>query len=304
MSSVLHSPQPNSLESSCWYHSLIDGCIGTMMKIKSTLHSTASPFQKIEVVDTYSFGRMLILAGTVVFTEKDEHVYNEMVTHPALMSHPAPREICIIGGGDGGSLREALKHPSVTKVTVVEIDKMVTETVKRFFPLLYGGFRDERTELVFEDGYQWLKKSKRTFDVIIVDSYDPGGPIQSLGTDDFFELVDNSLADGGYAVFLTSSPELNRDKIRSAINDLSVKFPLCKPYTATMPSFPLGLCSFVLCGKAATAAAPIDRSRIEHIADTCQYYSPAMQQGAFLLPKSVADVFGINGDGVAGNRVQ
>jgi spermidine synthase len=293
MTSVLHSPLPNSLDSSYWYHSQIDGCIGTTLKIKHTLLCTASPFQKIEVVDTYGLGRVLLLAGTVVFTEKDEHIYNEMIAHPVLVAHPAPRTICIIGGGDGGVLREVLKHPSVEKVTVVEIDSMVTDAINRFFPNLYGGFRDPRTELVFEDGYQWLKDCQRTFDAIIVDSYDPGGPIQSLGTEDFFEVVGSSLTDAGHAVFLTSSPELNRDKIRVTARDLAVIFPFCKPYLATLPSFPLGLCSFLLCGKTPAGAGECDRERMERLTERCRYYCAAIQQGAFLLPRSVADIFNI-----------
>jgi spermidine synthase len=292
MGSVLHSPLPNSLESSFWLHNYIDGCHGTFVRIKHNLYCDASPFQKIEVVDTYGFGRVLILAGTIVFTEKDEHVYNEMISHPALVSHPEPAEVCIIGGGDGGALRQVLKHPSVQKVTVVEIDHMVTTAVKRFFPELALGFGDKRTEMVFEDGYDWLKKCGRSFDVIIVDSYDPGGPIQSLGTEDFFEVVKQSLTDAGLAVFLTSSPELNRDQIKADMADLSLIFPLCKPYIAALPSFPLGVCSFVLCGNQADTSSAAHRQRAEQIAGQCRYYSSEIQDGAFLLPRAVADIFG------------
>jgi spermidine synthase len=277
-------------ESSLWLENLVDGLSGIRMKAKHAVHFEASPFQKIEVFDTYAFGRVLLLGGTIVYTQSDGNIYNEMLTHPALFSHPSPREICIIGGGDGGCLSEALKHGSPKKITIVEIDSQVTSVVKRFFPELSGGLNDKRVEMHFEDGYAWLSGRKNRYDVIIVDSFDPGGPVQSLETSNFFEVVKNRLKPGGMAVLQTHSPQLNREKIQRTMRDLSTNFKWCKPYTAAIPSFPLGMCSYVLCGTGHDPHTP-SRAKAEAVARQCRYFCTDILTGAFCLPKSVSEIF-------------
>jgi spermidine synthase len=284
------SETQSNTESALWLNNLVDGLSGLTIKVKHTLYCESSPFQKIEVFDTYGYGRILLLGGTIVFTERDEHIYNEMITHPAMVTHAKPQKVCVIGGGDGGVLREVLKHPAVKSVTVVEIDKQVTEVVKRLFPGLAQGFGDRRVELAFDDGHDWLEENKRAFDIIIVDSYDPAGPVQSLETANFFELVRASLRTGGMAVFQTNAPELYREKIRRMSVDLSVHFPWRTPYVAPMPSFPLGLSSFALCGAWGKGPAVPAAARLAALSARCRYYSSEIHTGAFCLPKSVAEI--------------
>ncbi|MBD3240616.1 MAG: hypothetical protein GF331_08540, partial [Chitinivibrionales bacterium] len=182
------SGNPPVYDSSIWIKNLVNGLSGMTFKVKHAVFCDASPFQKVEVFDTYGFGHILMLAGNVVVTEKDEHVYSEMIAHPALLMHRKPKRVCVIGGGDGGAAREVLKHACVESVTVVEIDELVTKTVSEHFASLRTGLVDSRTHVVFEDGCRYLEKSPDTFDVIIVDSYDPGGPVQSITSEPFYPL--------------------------------------------------------------------------------------------------------------------
>lgn len=280
-------------ESSVWLQNLVDGLAGFSIKAKHAVHFEASPFQKIEVFDTYAFGRVLLLGGTIVYTECDGHIYNEMMTHPVMNCHKSPLDVCIIGGGDGGCLREVLKHSGVKKVEIVEIDRQVTGTVKKYFPELAESFSNNKVKTNFMDGYEWLKENNRKFDVILVDSYDPGGPVQSLETGNFYDLVKRSLKTGGMASIQTDSPQLYREKIQRTMRDLTSHFAWCRPYIATIPSFPLGTCSFILCGESGDGPRKPDASRVGKVTKLCRYYSASIHDGAFCLPKIVGDVFNV-----------
>jgi spermidine synthase len=279
-----NSAQTVSSESSIWIENLVNGLAGLTIKAKHTVFCQSSPFQKVEVFDTYSYGRIMILAGTIVITEKDEFIYNEMISHPALIMHPNPKKVLIIGGGDGGALRETLKHPTVKSVTIVEIDELVTKAVKAHFPGLSKGFSDKRAKVVINDGFEFLQNSRDRYDIIIVDSFDPGGPVQSLSTDDFCHLVCARLTDEGIAVFQTDSPTVKKDTLKSAIRNVSALFAQYKPYVVAISSFPEGTCSFLVCSKAKGGLDKLDKKRIAAISRQCRCYNEAIQQGAFLLP--------------------
>jgi spermidine synthase len=278
-------------DSSLWISNLVDGLAGLTIKAKHALYCNASPFQKIEVFDTYSYGNVLMLGGVIVLTERDEHIYNEMIAHPALLAHPRPAAVCVVGGGDGGALREVLRHDCVIEAVAVDIDAMVTETVKQFFPSLGPAFDDPRSSTAYADGCAWLEESDRTFDVIMVDSYDPGGPVQSLETGNFFELVRAHLRDEGIAVVQTGSPELRADDIRRTMRDLGNIFAWTAPYVCTIPSFPLGLCSFVLCGTTGEGVPSLDPERLAAVGGSCRYFSGEALDGAVRLPASVRAIF-------------
>ena len=145
-------------------------------RIKETLWYEKTPYQELQVVDTVDFGKALVLDGAVQTTEKDEFIYHEMISHVALNAHPNPRQVLIIGGGDGGTLREVLKHPEVQGVDMVEIDERVVEVCKEFLPAIASAFEDPRAHLFFEDGVSFVKKVRERYDVILVDSSDPTGP--------------------------------------------------------------------------------------------------------------------------------
>jgi spermidine synthase len=279
-------------ESSLWIHSYVDGLAGISIKARHALLCEASPFQKVEVFDTYRFGRVLMLAGTIVLTETDEFIYHETMVHPAMLMAPQPSRVCIIGGGDGGALREVLKYGAVQQVTVVEIDKLVVKAVREHFPSLAQGFGDTRTELVIDDGHGYLTTTQQRFDTIIVDSYDPGGPVQSLTTEDFYHLVDQRLTDQGVAVFQTDSPTLNPECIRHTIRNVSALFAEIRPCICTVPSFPEATCSFLVCAKTRGGLDTFHAQRLAEIGENCRYYNEETHRGAFALPRYIKETVG------------
>jgi spermidine synthase len=285
MNSQFHLEAQN--DSALWLTSLVNGVSGITMKVKQALFSGSSPLQKIEVFDTYGYGRVLSLAGTIMFTERDEHIYHEMISHPALCMKAAPHSVCVIGGGDGGCVQQILKHKSVKKITVVEIDSLVTKTVRTYFPRLAKGFSDKRVSLVTDDGCHFLANTKEQFDVIIVDSYDPGGPVQSLETEDFFKVLHQRLSDKGIAVIQTDSPILKNSLLKHVVTQVSSLFAHFRYYYCAIPSFPEGICGFVACSKANVITQNIKSGVADTIAEKCQYYGPEIHQAAFCLPRYI-----------------
>lgn len=269
---------------SLWIQHTIDGISGFTLKAKNALYCGASPFQKVEVFDTYRFGRVLCLGGTIVMVE-NEDTYHEMMVHPALMMHPNPKRVCCIGGGDGGCLKELLKHDSVEEVVIVEIDALVRETITAYFPDLAAGFDDPRVSVEINDGYSFLSSSEGVFDVILVDSYDPGGPVQSLETADFHEVVAKHLSPDGITVFQTDSPVIRSGFLRSTIQSVSPFFIRCMPYICSVRSFPEGICSFLLCTNREQTLEMFDEKRYTTIEHLCMYYNADVHKGAFLLPQ-------------------
>lgn len=279
--------------SSIWIQNLIGGISGITIKVKNYVFCGASPFQKIEVFDTYAFGRILCLGGNIVMTESDD-AYNEMMVHPAMLMHKNPKKVCCIGGGDGGCLRELLKYDCVEKIVIVDIDKVVHETVITFFPSFAEGFKDPRVELIIDDGYKFLKSIDTVFDIILIDSYDPGGPVQSLETEDFHRLLSLRLDEEGIAVVQTDSPFRKASMIYNTINNISHFFRKMKPYIGSVSFFPDGICSFIMCVKREEIFENFNIERYKEIENSCNYFNADIHKGAFLLPQSIKRVFNSN----------
>lgn len=185
------------------------------LKIRARLHEEQSAFQRIEIFETESFGRLMTLDGLVMVTDRDNFVYHEMMSHPALYTHPNPKRVLIIGGGDCGTLREVLKHPDVQLAEQVELDERVTRVAERFFPELTASNRDPRARLHFADGIQWLAQAApESYDVIIIDSTDPVGPAAGLFSADFYRNCQHALRTPGVVVGQSESPLFHADLIR------------------------------------------------------------------------------------------
>jgi spermidine synthase len=291
MSNFISRPLEN--ETSMWLQNLVCGHSGLVVKVKQSVFCGSSPFQKVELFDTYRFGLTLCLGGTIVLTERDYEPYHEMMVHPAMISHPAPKRVCVIGGGDGGCLREVLKYPSVEKVVIVEIDSLVKETVERYMPYFAAGFSDPRVEAVINDGYEYIKDIDNVFDIILVDSYDPGGPVRSLETADFFVRAAAAAGEEGIVVLQTDSPAVRPDMIRQTITRASAVFGHYRPYICALRPFPEGICSFLMAGSSKKSIDGFDGERYRLVADACAYYNAEVHMGAFLLPQGVKNI--VNG---------
>lgn len=174
---------------------------------KGRLHHERSDYQTIEVFDTVWFGRAMAIDGYLMLSERDNFLYHEMLSHPALFSHPDPKRVLVIGGGDCGTLREVLKHPGVETVTQVDIDERVTRISEEYFPELCACNTDARAQMAFADGIQWVNDSESdSLDIIIVDSTDPVGPAEGLFSESFYRECHRALAPGGLIVQQSESP--------------------------------------------------------------------------------------------------
>ncbi len=222
---------------------------GIILKCKRTIYSTKSPFQQIDVLETEDFGRMLLLDGLVMTTERDEFIYHEMLVHPPMHYHGNARNVLVIGGGDGGAVRELLKYPSIEHVTLCEIDKEVVETAKKFFPSLSSRLDDQRVELIFQDGSTLLKESNRCFDLIVIDSTDPIGAAKALFTKEFYSTCQRALADGGLLCAQSESPIYHTAIIKQMKTDMeNAGFGFVCAYTAPIPTYPGGYWSWMMAG--------------------------------------------------------
>jgi spermidine synthase len=260
---------------------------GITARIKRTLHTEQTPFQKLDMVETEQFGNMLILDGMVMTTQKDEFVYHEMVAHVPLFTHPNPENVLVVGGGDGGVIREVLKHPSVKKATLVEIDGKVIECSKKYLPEIAGKLDDPRVEVKVDDGFMHIAKSENEYDVIMVDSTEPVGPAVNLFTKGFYAGIAKALKEDGIFVAQTDNPWFKADLIRNVYRDVREIFPITRLYTANIPTYPSGLWTFTI-GSKKYDPLEVSDDRFHDI--ETKYYTKELHKACFVLPKFVADL--------------
>ncbi len=253
--------------------------LGFSCKVTQTLRAAQTRYQHLAVVETEQFGRMLLLDGMVQTTEKDEWVYHEMITLVALNAHPRPEQVLIIGGGDGGTLREVVRHPGVKKGILVEIDEDVVQASRDFFPELCCAFSDSKAEVTIRDGIEYVRENQARFDVVIVDSTEPVGPAVQLFSAEFYQNVFASLKEDGILVVQSESPFFNADVIKMAYQGIKQSFPITELYLASVPTYPSGLWSFTVGSKQHDPRRPVT-----HYREGCKYYNPQVHEAAFELP--------------------
>jgi spermidine synthase len=263
-------------------------------RIKKVIKEVQTEFQHLLLVDSFEYGKMLLLDGVVQTTEKDEFVYHEMMSHVPLFSHSSPKRVLIIGGGDGGVLREVLKHDGVEKVTLVEIDPLVIDLCKEHLPSIsHGGFEDRRTELVIADGATYLENTSNQYDVIIVDSPDPIGPAQTLFLKSFYDSIIQSMKPGGIMVRQTGNLESQAKEQIKANRLLKDIFTYIAFYVYTVPTYVGGLFSTVFCSPTMKPMS-VERKTIEHKFGQSEfhtkYYTPTIHVGAFHIPPFMEEI--------------
>lgn len=254
------------------------------LRVRQTLREEQTPFQRLGVFETYQYGRMLVLDGAIQTTQEDEFIYHEMITHVPLTTHPSPRQVLVVGGGDGGTVREALKHSEVERVRLVEIDERVVAVARSFLPGLSGALDDPRVEVIIADGVEHVQGARGVYDVIVVDSTDPVGPGVKLFQPEFYRGVRDALAPEGLFVAQTKSPHLDRPFIRQVLGAIRPLFPITLLYTAAIPTYPSGLWSFAIGSKAHHPLA-FDEKRGERL--ETRYYTPEIHRAAFVLPRQI-----------------
>ncbi|MBX5466038.1 MAG: polyamine aminopropyltransferase [Firmicutes bacterium] len=270
-----------------WFTERQTDAVSIGLKVKAVLWRERTPYQELAVVDTEAYGRTLVLDGAIQTTERDEYVYHEMIAQVPLAVHPHPRRVAVIGGGDGGAIREILRHPEVEEAHLVEIDERVVEVAQRFFPEIAVGLTDDRTRLHFTDGIAWAREA-RDFDVILVDSTDPVGPAQGLFTPDFYRTLYEALAPDGIMVAQSESPFLQPELLRQIVQGVRQHFPITRVYLATIPTYPSGLWSFTWGSKRQDPEAVPEM--VGEWAQSLRYWTPAVHRAAFCLPPFVQEL--------------
>lgn len=260
------------------------------------LHHEQSEFQTIDVYDTTWFGRVMVIDGFVMLSERDNFLYHEMMSHPALFSHPDPRRVLIVGGGDCGTLREVVKHPGVERVTQVDIDERVTRVSEQFFPALCEANDDPRVELAFADAVQWVADTAAgELDLVIVDSTDPIGPGEGLFGESFYRDCHRALAAGGLLVQQSESPLAHLDSILGPMHEAmrAAGFHAPRPLHFPQPVYPTGWWTATLAGR--DGAVTFARSRdAEAPGFHTEYYTAEIHRAALAQPAFVRRALGLD----------
>lgn len=257
------------------------------LAIKGKLHEEQSQYQKLEIYETETFGNLMVLDGCVMLTERDNFLYHEMMSHPVMFTHPAPKKVAIIGGGDCGTLREILRHPELEQVWQIDIDERVTRLSEKYFPELCESNEDPRATLLFDDGIAWIKNQPdNSLDIVIVDSTDPVGPAEGLFAVDFYKDCCRALKHDGILVQQTESPLLHANTIiAKAHTDMKeAGFDHTQTLPFPQPVYPTGWWSCTM----ASAGTVLQGFR-EDAARTkpfkTEYYNPATHHGALAQPE-------------------
>ncbi len=268
-----------------WFTEYQNDNLSIGLRIKQIIHSEKTDFQTLDVVETVEYGRLLVLDGCVMTTDKDEFVYHEMLSHVPMHTHPNPKKVLVVGGGDGGVIREIIKHPSVEKAVLAEIDGRVIEASKTYFPHIASGLSDPRVDVQVTDGIKYVEDHPNEFDIILIDSTDPIGPAVGLFAKDFYQSVHRALKDDGIMVAQTESPFANAKLIRSVYKDVSEVFPQTHLYLAFVPTYPTGMWSFTMGSKKHDPNAVTDC----RVSGT-KYYTNAVHKGSLALPPFVQEL--------------
>lgn len=261
------------------------------IKIENQLFSGKSEFQKIDILQTPEFGKVLTLDGLVMLTEKDEFIYHEMITHVALATNPLIKKVLVIGAGDGGTIRELVKYSTIEHIDMVEIDQMVVDICKEYLPQTASKLDDPRVTIHYEDGLKYIRSKENEYDLIIVDSTDPFGPGEGLFTKEFYGNCFHALNDSGILVNQHESPFYADDALgmKKAHARIKTYFPICKVYQLHIPTYPSGHWLFGFASKHFDPIQHLDADAWNQLNLETKYYNTNIHSGSFALPNYVKE---------------
>ena len=255
------------------------------LEIKEMLFEGKSKYQDIKIFESTTYGKCLVIDGVIQCTERDECSYQEMLSHLPMSTHANPKHILVIGGGDGGIVREILKYPSVEAVHLCEIDEMVINKCREFIPSMASALDDPRVHIHIRDGFQFLQENTNTFDVLVTDSSDPVGPAESLYQPKFFELCHAALTSDGVYAQQGECMWLHLEMIKEYMEVLGSKFHQVDYAWTSVPTYPCGTIGFLVCSKSKAHDVHVPVQNTDDIDLT--FYSRDMHTAAFKKPRFV-----------------
>ncbi len=275
-----------------WYTDEHTSDVRFSMKATVQIASKKSAVQQIDILDTPAYGRVLVLDGGLMITEKDEFIYHEMITHVPMAVHPRVRNVLVIGGGDGGTVRELTKYKTIESIDLVEVDKFVVLLAKKHLPFTSSKLKDKRVSVWFEEGLRYVRGKKAEYDLIIVDSSDPYGPAEGLFTREFYGTCFTALRDAGILINQHESPfyAAHQRSVRDAHRHIAVEFPVSTVYQCHIPSYPSGHWLFGFASKKYHPIGDLDATRWNRLGIRTRYYNTDLHRGAFALPNYVKEL--------------
>jgi spermidine synthase len=277
-----------------WFKEYQSKHVKLSFRISKQVWSEESEFQHIEILESEEFGRVLILDGILMCTEKDEFIYHDMMIHVPLAVNPDIKKVLLIGGGDGGALRELTRYDSVERIDMVEIDEKVVEAAKKYLPTLATAYDDPRVKLIIADGLKFVRRKKDEYDLIIVDSTDPFGPGESLFTKEFYGNCFKALTCDGILINQHESPFYRQDADEAKLMQQRLRtiFPINKVFQAHIPTYPSGHWLFGFASKRFHPIDDLKADRWNALGLKTKYYNTDLHVGSFMLPNYVLELFG------------
>ena len=281
-----------------WYTEQHTENVRFSIKVDKPLYTDQSEFQRIDVFHSTEFGNFFTLDGLMMVTEKDEFIYHDMIVHVPMATNPKIKNVLVIGAGDGGTVRELTRYNSITNIDMVEIDKMVVDVCREYFPKTACKLDDPRVKLYFEDGLKFVRSKENTYDLIIVDSTDPFGPGEGLFTKEFYGNCYKALKEDGILVNQHESPyyEEYAKSMQRAHKRIRELFPVCRVYQAHIPSYPSGHWLFGFASKTYDPVNDIDERAWNGLGIKTKYYNTEIHKGCFALPNYVLELLINAGD--------
>lgn len=286
-----NKPEPK-YNRNIWLTDRDDNIALSLRHTGEVLYKKKTPFQKVEVFDSYAYGKLLAIDDMVMCTEKDEHAYHEMIVHVPMLTHPGVKRVLVIGGGDGGAVRELLRHDSIEEIVMVEIDEAVVEACKLHLPSISYALEDKKLKLVIGDGINYVAKAQdSSFDLIIIDSSDPVGPAEGLFSREFFANCHRILTPDGIMTGQSESPRFHVKAFQQLFGVYNDVFGAdkVKCYVVFISTYPTGMWSFCYCTKGDLNPLNLDKARVDTFTQKHElgYYNEEVHKAAFALPNFV-----------------
>lgn len=272
-----------------WYTEEHTANVRFSIKVNRQVISTEGDYQRIDILDTPEFGKILVMDGYLMLTEKDEFIYHEMITHVPMAVNPGIKKVLVIGAGDGGTIRELVRYDSIEHIDMVEIDSKVVEVCREYLPQTACRLDDKRVTIYYEDGLHYVRTKKEEYDLIIVDSTDPFGPGEGLFTKEFYGNCFTALKENGILVNQHESPYYPNDAkaMQRAHRNIRAVFPVSEVYQLHIPTYPSGHWLFGFASKGLHPVKDCQADTWNQLGIDTKYYNTELHKGSFALPNYV-----------------